>query len=861
MKPTADTTHFATGFTGKTETETDGSPSRVSSYAVRALVCAFAILLLWITSLNLSKVFVTSIIHAPNSDTVVQSWNDLGSATLSSKDAYSACAAQQLIGCNSTLNRQVATMLITINANQASNQEVLFDAAILAQQCSQLVLEIINSINSWQELSANNQLKFNTSACSPTEIANVQAMVQNSNTIDNKAYILAQSYSDAQDARTQRMIDFAKNYTQYNEDYINSKLGISLNAYDQLAALAPKFTDQLGNITDSMKQPTAHLVDCISMSAASAASCPNGARAGWNSASAPVQAAYTDTYQKLSQTVSLYRGVTSTMKAMLNAVENFFQYVLLPVQSGLVALGINLGSFPSTSYAVPLIGTPNGIPSWFDPDALTPNINTHVADWNTAVAQATARTRATAGAWWANQSSIVNPNLFSDYNPPQYVPYAEQEQQQQQSESAQFRINSAVALNQQASISVSDVPTANVTVAFLTHAISPTDFKFQPLGGNLLLAPLLNVIPNLYVFLLVIDYVFRGYRSVRLIIKYWFKSAVGLPVIDVREYENHAGPRGPVKAVSILTHPLFIAGVILLIVALALASIIPPYNSLYQEYVNGCVKSDDGTVLSNNTFAIAYNYASSDGNKILTEGFQTYDANRNQECGAHVQSTTDTSNQNNANLGSSQASQRDSRYRLELFQRCLNFSVFPSSYLAYNTSTSGHRHPLLILNDAFKAPSAPCPQAKMDQYVLLPAYFNCSNLPQCPVSCLAPRAPVATNSKRAGCETEYMIHSFIARFWVTILVFVSLNLSRMLFMAAVVRLGWRSLTPMGFEFVSNCTRVGETSKTINQHLVTQLNKAIANYERFAIFLFGLALLIHVPYIVVLSTLNQTLEYK
>jgi len=68
------------------------------------------------------------------------------------------------------------------------------------------------------------------------------------------------------------------------------------------------------------------------------------------------------------------------------------------------------------------------------------------------------------------------------------------------------------------------------------------------------------------------------------------------------------------------------------------------------------------------------------------------------------------------------------------------------------------------------------------------------------------------------------------------------------------------LTPRGFEFVSNCTRIGETSKTINSQLVVQLNKGIASYERFAIFLFGMAILVHIPYVVVLSTINATLEY-
>jgi hypothetical protein len=196
--------------------------------------------------------------------------------------------------------------------------------------------------------------------------------------------------------------------------------------------------------------------------------------------------------------------------------------------------------------------------------------------------------------------------------------------------------------------------------------------------------------------------------------------------------------------------------------------------------------------------------------------------------------------------------------------RCINFTIF-GPVQGYNESNNGARHPLVIVDEAIDRFNSsddkhPCMASAMVKFHLLPAIFNCSEMPPCTSSCSVSRPTLLAASLQAGCETEYLVHSFIARFGITLLVFISLNLSRMLFMAAIVRLGWRSLTPRGFEFVSNCTRIGETSKTINQQLVVQLNKAIANYERFAIFLFGMAILVHIPYIVVLKTINATLEY-
>jgi len=217
---------------------------------------------------------------------------------------------------------------------------------------------------------------------------------------------------------------------------------------------------------------------------------------------------------------------------------------------------------------------------------------------------------------------------------------------------------------------------------------------------------------------------------------------------------------------------------------------------------------------------------------------------------------------------------------MELIAKCVNFTNM-GTYSEFS-SQSGGRHPYLIINEALNYTNGgiqfqgsalvttginnqssvlPCMPTAMYKFSMVDAEFDCDYLPICLSTCGVSARSISPLAYSAGCKTEYMVHSFIARFWITMLVFVCLNISRVLFMSGIVRLGWRSLTPRGFEFISNCTRVGETSKTINAQLVVQLNKAIASYERFAIFLFGMAVLIHIPYIVVLATINQNIEFK
>jgi hypothetical protein len=61
---------------------------------------------------------------------------------------------------------------------------------------------------------------------------------------------------------------------------------------------------------------------------------------------------------------------------------------------------------------------------------------------------------------------------------------------------------------------------------------------------------------------------------------------------------------------------------------------------------------------------------------------------------------------------------------------------------------------------------------------------------------------------RSGCYSEWLIHATIIRFALALLVYVCVNISAGLFMAALNRLNWRSLSKQGFLFVGLCTPAG-----------------------------------------------------
>jgi len=104
-----------------------------------------------------------------------------------------------------------------------------------------------------------------------------------------------------------------------------------------------------------------------------------------------------------------------------------------------------------------------------------------------------------------------------------------------------------------------------------------------------------------------------------------------------------------------------------------------------------------------------------------------------------------------------------------------------------------------------------------------------------------------------------MFHAGLFRFLIALLIYVSLNISRVLVMTAVIRLAWRTLSSQGFEFRGTCSKLGNI-EGFDERLKVELDKAIRSYERGALLMLVFAVLVHIPYIVVLTRYGDVLAH-
>jgi hypothetical protein len=271
---------------------------------------------------------------------------------------------------------------------------------------------------------------------------------------------------------------------------------------------------------------------------------------------------------------------------------------------------------------------------------------------------------------------------------------------------------------------------------------------------------------------------------------------------------------------------------------------------MYEGYINGCVSSRRGTILTNNSYAVVYNYASSDGDKELARGLSTFDTNRGEACGGRLEQSNKDYSINQQALAASTDSHSDSLTNVQSIQRCVMMTSFPSDTLYYSQAV-GHEHPTIIMSRAL---GGDCRKTEIQKHDKLENQaFNCSLLPVCQVTCNGPdRSLLTVATQKSGCTTEWMMHAAVIRTFITLLVFVCINLSRMWFIEGLRRYHWRSLTPpTGFTYLGTVSRAGAMSRNMDENVVKKLDLTIARWERVAYVLFALSVLIHVPYIVLL----------
>lgn len=361
------------------------------------------------------------------------------------------------------------------------------------------------------------------------------------------------------------------------------------------------------------------------------------------------------------------------------------------------------------------------------------------------------------------------------------------------------------------------------------------------------------------------DILYRVVKSLLLVNKYWNLSAIGKPPGDAR-VEEISGKNWGLKAspeqklAAIVTHPLVLNIVSAVFISLLTAFFWFFYGGFYDEFTDGCVVHDhteiptvsNGTMIFRNMYSLSFGFAVREGDTIQTSNVDRLNVEREVNCEQEFQ-----------------ISSEDFRNQVDLFVAILNDYLVTQAFreevvtcldLSGIDSSGGTSLEAIMNNEVFL------------QNLTVPedAVYNCTSIPQCEVECNDPNDNLfGQEVHAAACSTELWIHATFLGVILIAFTFISLQIFRIEFLKAVVRLWWRNLNPYDFAFLGSCTRDGQhidpeqvtqDGDTFQDTVADALHKAIRNWEKFGIVNLAYAFSLNIPWIAAAVILPAGLEY-
>ena len=836
---------------------------RSTELAMRTIMCCIALILLWATSLTLANFLAEKWLGNPSFAPVVDQWMSSFSLASREADLYSQCGTNVIRGCGLALNNSIIARDKAWRDSEARAANETLRVEAQAAFCESTSSTLLRSIDSWMQLGA--ALVYNT-ACSPTEIDSLRTLLNDRRENKEALSSLTAVYIST---TGQILDDTALQVTaveQYNSAFITNA---SLARSQGLA----KLNSQLGSLSDSsvlgsavdaklavIKAATKRMTDCATVKGGANSYCPGGTLVdGYSSLLSSLLSSYVSLQSLGQSNVRAMTLYSASVVHKLSQVQSFFN-LLYPVADALDSLGINVLSIPTLS------DLPNMAPNSAFVAALASSVDMPLMDayynqrfgaiqtsWNSDFEAQRAAIRMQVTGAVENVTGVIHSSFPSDpaasYDPPQVQPKVQLLQDQMGRTGAQFqqeqdaRVNLLVAQSGVAQTAAESQFNATLAAA---NNVTSLDLVLPPLSTTQLQMPIaafhgdfsfsrvvLGMLAAVGGVFLVGDIAYRNLASLRVIYQYVRSPQEMLPVIDARTQESKSQDAAAAsrsascadRAAFYLNHSIvlwmFLFGFLVWVVIIVAAVYIPMYTS----YKDACVRrTSNGTFLTENSNTLLYNYASISGNKEILFALTAYESRRAMACGRYEQRYATQAATQAVTQSDARAAQKRAWGNMDLVARCLdptasfNLTALQAALNATRSlpalldpmapitpdlrSSCSVDFSLASSSSTSSSSSSPSGQSS----------FNCTWLPTCVTSvvCPGPNAGVIrASSWDSSCTTEYTLHQSVF-FWVLVIViFLCLNASRIAFNKALVRLGWRALTPAGLTFMATCDHRGQ----------------------------------------------------
>lgn len=553
------------------------SSKELSALRWRIIICAMAVLLLWSTTLSLAQSIINTSTTVPTVTSVYRTCEFAYDEMSMQQDWYEECAENQLNVCAKARDQLFQQGQEYSTRMQAQNQKLFEELEYFQTTCSDQVDDLLallkESSNSivYQDTcseSVQNQLK--------TRIGDYSATTSNTLTTTSQ-------YVDQSRTTVTRLADYSTRLGEYNQLYLANKTSQLRNELTrQLKSLSSSHLPAIKSKMATLKNKMTKLINCLSLNSSLVVplSDCHGFPATLLGEYKAMQIYMADSKARALEIIARDRAYIDNYGVRVGAaVRNANQFYESVFAVGGSAQWINTHLLPLSPVPVSLcdIGsTPSwcsfkksmwqmGLPLFFEsaviydpppPDLLWSNVGQAVTASQLSNAAVMEGVLATGGHWESDLLALTADDMFdfNDYHPPVYEASDENgitttistdevtSSHKEQSE----KFLQAVA-EQMANMTtgghvnpVSDMNSTSFSLIDLAHSaashMSGYSFHFESMNWfqNVNFFVILDKFGDVNQLLLLLDMVFRVIQTIRLVRKHWDKSAVCLPVVDMR---------------------------------------------------------------------------------------------------------------------------------------------------------------------------------------------------------------------------------------------------------------------------------------------------------------------------------------
>ena len=490
------------------------------------------------------------------------------------------------------------------------------------------------------------------------------------------------------------------------------------------------------------------------------------------------------------------------------------------------------------------------------------------------------------------------PDLYpDDYNPPPIDWTGEETVDPHKEKSDQFEEDAAISLDQLDAIEADDDANRNATSwGPLFGNVSATElvetvkdrawFAYKDLKDASFTPDwLMGPIRNIGLLIEYLDVAYRLVKSFLILNRFWGRSALSVYPIDVTtdaESRSRAARRAAGGArgfALLLTHPATLLSFILLATYVGGAVTYAVYAPIYNAYRNECTRFVDGrpagtgTVLAENSYSLAHNYASAPGNKLRLEGLDQFETMREADCARYGEGSRIEEERTYQQMDILVRSHTRNRADVLLMRECYDLAYLDNQF---NTHPSGINDPS---GDPYPVPSASVNEAACDipltNTTLENGVFDCAVLPDCELPCdeLADCTESAEPGGEPYCEDNSELYAYVrtgactAQYWFhanvlsttfSIGIWFFLGMFRVIFLMGLFRVCWQFLNTGYFIFIGT-TRADGSATYEKEDLADKVYDLLKRMRLVGALYMLLACLLQVPWVLMLLYFTNTIS--